>query len=611
MRVSVRQTASQGLLALAGGLSLLCASTALAKPHLRGLNPSELSTRTNCAAPAPGHARCASEQLVYKASGAPVRFIPSSVPSAAGGAAPTVAPGSAPAGYGPSELQSAYNLTSLVETQGAGKTIALVDAYNDPNAESDLATYRSQYGLPACTGASGCFRKVNQTGGESSYPEPSRPGNDWSSEVSLDLDMASAICPKCKLLLVEANNNYLTNLAAAAHTAAATVGVVAVSNSYTANEEKVFPELTESKRAEFESDYAQPGVAFTAAVGDVGYEVNFPAVLSTVTAVGGTSLQLSGGLWSQAAWSGTGSGCSKYVAKPAWQLNLGSADAGCAMRTNNDVSADADPNTGAAVYNTYNGNGGWGVFGGTSESSPIVAGFYALSGQEAGAQGAAWDYAHPSFFKDVVGGSNMSGCTNYLCEAIVGYDGPTGLGTPSGVGEGASKGSEAGIKEGGKEGGEGPKGGSEENSSGGGEEKPSGGGGGSTGVTSSTSTATSSTGTATSSPSTSGALIPVLSALSLTRHATIALNRRQPKLFQAGFTFRLSDAASVRVTLAKHVRVRGHMRWKVVTRPFTILARRGNDSGRLRDHQALTPGHYRLTLTPLHGHARSIVFRIG
>lgn len=599
MRVSVRQTASLGLLALAGGLSLLCASTALAEPHLHGLNPSELSTRTNCAASAPGHARCASEQLVYKASGTPVRFIPASVPSPAGRAAPTVAPGSTPAGYGPSELQSAYNLTSLVETQGAGETIALVDAYDDPNAEADLATYRSQYGLPACTGASGCFRKVNQTGGESSYPKPSPRINDWSSEVSLDLDMASAICPKCKLLLVEANDTYLTNLAAAAHTAAATPGVVAVSNSYTANEEQVFPELTESRRAEFESDYAQPGVAFTAAVGDVGYEVNFPAVLSTVTAVGGTSLQLSGGLWSQAAWSGTGSGCSKYVAKPAWQLNLGSADAGCAMRTNNDVSADADPNTGAAVYNTYNGNGGWGVFGGTSESSPIVAGFYALSGQGAGAQGAAWDYAHPSFFKDVVGGSNMSGCTSYLCEAIVGYDGPTGLGTPSGVGESPSEGSEGGIKEGG----EGPKGG--------GEEKPSGGGGGATGVTSSTSTATSSTSTATSSPSTSGALIPVLSALSLTRHATIALNRRQLKLFQAGFTFRLSDAAAVRVTLAKRVRVRGHMRWKVVSRPFTILARRGNDSGRLRGHQALTPGHYRLTLTPLHGHARSIVFRIG
>jgi hypothetical protein len=402
------------------------ASTTRAEPHLRGLNPSELSTRTACATPRPGYARCASEQLIYKASGDPVRTIST---GSAGGASPTVTPAFTPAGYGPSELQSAYGLTSLAAAQGAGETIAVVDAYDDPKAASDLAVYRSHYGLPTCT--TGCFTKINQTGGTTD-PQPSPSNEDWSLEVSLDLDMASAICPKCDLLLVEANGPSIEDLTQAENTAAATAGVIAISNSYTMNESNQNHQSWNHAQA---AAYNHPGVAITAASGDSGYEVNFPAVLSTVTAVGGTSLQSNGEIWSETAWSceeskceGTGGGCSQYVAKPSWQT-----DSGCANRTENDLSADANPNTGAAVYDTYNGNGGWEVVGGTSESSPIVAGFYALIGQGAGFGNAPWDYAHPGFFNDVTSGSNRIGCTTYLCEAIVGYDGPTGLGTPSGV----------------------------------------------------------------------------------------------------------------------------------------------------------------------------------
>ena len=158
-------------------------------------------------------------------------------------------------------------------------------------------------------------------------------------------------------------------------------------------------------------------------------------MLSTVTAVGGTSLTKSGGAWSQAAWSGTGAGCSANVARPPWQTALGAADAGCQMRSNNDVSAVADPYTGVAAYDTLNSQPGWIVLGGTSAASPIVAAFYALIGEEAGDGGASWDYAHANFFTDVRGGLDEVGCTNYLCEAVVGYDGPTGLGTPDGTGE--------------------------------------------------------------------------------------------------------------------------------------------------------------------------------
>jgi hypothetical protein len=633
-RLLARAGSFQALPAVVGSLLLasllLCtppafASAAFAEAHLRGLKASELSTRADCANSAPGYASCASERLVYKASGSPVRPIPTGSAFPLGSDAPAAGPASeaanpALAAYDPEELQSAYNLTTLAANQGAGETIALVDAYDDPNAASDLAVYRSGYELPECTSQNGCFSKVNQSGEAANYPQPSPSSDDWSIEVSLDLDMASAICPKCKLLLVEAASDSLEDLAAAAHTAATTPGVVAVSNSYTVNERADYPEWTD-----YASDYAQPGVAFTAAAGDAGYEVNFPAVLSTVTAVGGTSLQLSGGVWSQTAWSHTGAGCSKYVAKPKWQLELGSADEGCSKRTNNDVSADANPETGAIAYDTYNENPGWEVVGGTSEASPIIAAFYALIGQGAGVEGASWDYAHPGFFTDIVGGSDKRGCKAtqypYLCEAVVGYDGPTGLGTPSGSAADPGEPSEAGKSEGSKGGakeegsgdstnggsGDGGSGGSSGGSSGGG----SSGGGSSDAGAAAPTNAISPAATSTPPANASSSSTIRISALALTPRALVALNGDRPRAFQVGFAFTINLAARVRVVLAKRVRIRGHERWKPLRDSLTIAAAKGRNSRHLRGHNVLAPGSYQLTLAPAHGSARSIVFQIG
>ena len=320
-----------------------------------------------------------------------------------------------PSGYGPVDLRSAYNLTA---TGSASQTIGIVDAYNDPNAASDLNVYRSQYGLEACTTANGCFHKVNQTGG-ASYP---RGNSGWAEEISLDLDMASAICPNCHILLVEASSNSFTNLGTAENYAAAHAN--AVSNSYGGSE---FSEETKVDTLY----YNHPGIAITASSGDNGYGVEYPAASQYVTAVGGTSLSRASNerKWSETAWSGAGSGCSAFESKPLWQK-----DPSCSKRTVADVSADAEPNTGVAVYDSYHETG-WMVFGGTSVSSPIVASVYALAGNSNLVSYGSFPYSSPtgSLF-DVTSGSNGSCGGSYLCTAGVGYDGPTGLGTPNGTG---------------------------------------------------------------------------------------------------------------------------------------------------------------------------------
>jgi N-acetylneuraminic acid mutarotase len=322
-----------------------------------------------------------------------------------------------PSGYGPSQLQGAYDLPSA--SAGAGETVAVVDAYDDPNAEADLQLYRAQYGLPVCDSANGCFTKVAQDG-STNYPSPD-PG--WATEISLDLDMVSAICPNCHVLLVEASDSSFQNLGTAVNEAV-TLGAKYVSNSYGGSEDP--SEVTSDS-----SYYNHPGVAVTASSGDGGYGVEYPAASQYVTAVGGTTLTQDSSVsrgWAETAWSGAGSGCSAYEAKPAWQ-----ADTGCSNRTVADVSADADPNTGVAVYDTYQG-GGWGVWGGTSVASPIIASTFALAGTPvAGTYPSSYPYADTTALNDVTSGSN-GGCTpSYLCTAGTGYDGPTGLGTPDGV----------------------------------------------------------------------------------------------------------------------------------------------------------------------------------
>lgn len=326
-----------------------------------------------------------------------------------------VTPNASPSGLSPANLQSAYNLPS--STAGSGQTVAIVDAYDDPNAESDLAVYRSQFGLPACTTANGCFRKVDQNGG-TKYP---RGNTSWAQEISLDLDMVSAVCPNCHILLVEGSTASFLNLGTGVNTAI-NLGANTVSNSYGGNESS-----SESTYAPY---YNHPGHIITASSGDSGYGVQSPAAYNTVVAVGGTSLSQSSNSrgWSETAWNGAGSGCSSYITKPSWQT-----DAGCSNRTVADVSAVADPNTGVSVYDTY-GSSGWLVFGGTSVASPIIASVYALAGNASSVNAAQSLYSNTGSLFDVTSGSNGSCGGTYLCTAGAGYDGPTGLGTPNGTG---------------------------------------------------------------------------------------------------------------------------------------------------------------------------------
>jgi|HubBroStandDraft_1064217.scaffolds.fasta_scaffold23150_2 subtilase family serine protease len=361
------------------------------------------SVQASCAAAKPGFASCfalrviGSQHLSVQATG--------------------------PAGYHPADLKSAYNLPS---TGGTGQTVGIVDAYNDPDAASNLAVYRKEFGLPACTTANGCFRKVSETGTKT-YP---KNNSGWSEEISLDLDMVSAICPSCHILLVEATTSSLANLGKSVDEAVK-LGATEVSNSYGGSETK--------NEATFAADYDHPGVPITVSAGDSGYQAGAqnPAVYNTVTAVGGTSLKKSSSAsrgWTETVWDtssteATGSGCSKYIAKPSWQK-----DTGCTFRTVGDVAADADPATGVSVYDTDGGVGGWLVFGGTSVASPLIAAVYALAGNGASIDNASYTYAHTSKLYDVTSGSNGSCGGSYLCTAKVGYDGPTGNGTPNGTG---------------------------------------------------------------------------------------------------------------------------------------------------------------------------------
>lgn len=326
-----------------------------------------------------------------------------------------VSPPATPSGYGPSDLRSAYNVTG----SGSSSTIiAIVDAYGYTNAESDLGVYRAQFGLPPCTTANGCFKKLNQSGQQGNYPAQN---TGWAQESALDLDMASAMCPNCKIYLIEGTSATFANLAASENTAAAQ-GAHAISNSYGGGE---------SGSQTYEPSYNHPGIAVTVSSGDSGYSAGpqFPATSPHVTAVGGTHLvrDSSSRGWNETVWSGAGSGCSTIYAKPSWQT-----DTGCSKRVEADVSAVADPNTGVAVYGPVNARrSGWLVFGGTSVASPLIAGVYGVNG---GAVNYGSDpYNNTGALYDVTSGSNGSCGGSYLCTAKVGYDGPTGLGTPNGV----------------------------------------------------------------------------------------------------------------------------------------------------------------------------------
>lgn len=330
-----------------------------------------------------------------------------------------------PTGFGAEDLRRAYNLPA---NGGAGQTIAIIDAQDDPSAEADLAVYREQYGLPACTSDNGCFTKVSQRGG-TDYPAPDE---HWAGEISLDLDMVSAAAPLAHILLVEADTADAVNLGASVDEAV-TLGAKYVSNSYGTgySSEPGSGEYSDETTV-LDPFYNHPGVAIVAASGDGAYGVAYPASSQYVTAVGGTSLfpdaSTSRG-WTESAWGGSGSGCSVVEPKPAFQ-----SDSGCDHRAVADVSAVADPQTGLAVYQTY-GAGGWTVYGGTSASAPLITGAYAAAGTPTpGTYPNSYPYHAPdSALNDVTSGSNGSCSPSYLCTSGPGYDGPTGLGTPAGL----------------------------------------------------------------------------------------------------------------------------------------------------------------------------------
>lgn len=330
-----------------------------------------------------------------------------------------------PKGYGPAQFHGAYGLPA---TSSASQTIAVVDAYNDPNIASDLEKYSSTFGLPPCNSSNGCFEKVNQSGVAGSYPSTS---SGWALEIALDVEIAHATCQNCKVLLVEASSASLSNLEASVNTAAR-LGATEISNSYGGSE--FSGEVSDTA-------YNHPGIAVTVSSGDNGYgSFGFPAASPYVVAVGGTTLKLgeNNSYGAETVWSGTGSGCSSYLSAQPWQTSLGNwAATGCGTKRGvADVAADADPNTGAAVYDSvkYQGRSGWFQVGGTSLSSPLVAGVYALAGNASSVSyPAALPYGGTSHLHDVTSGSDGS-CSTIMCKAGSGYDGPTGVGTPNGLG---------------------------------------------------------------------------------------------------------------------------------------------------------------------------------
>jgi len=279
--------------------------------------------------------------------------------------------------------------------------------------------YRAQFGLPPCTTANGCFRKVNQTGSTSSFPAPNL---GWEEETALDLDMVSAICRNCKLLLVEANSPSFDDITAAVGLAA-DLGAHVINNSYGGDEFAGTP---------YDTDYFYPGIAVVASTGDAGYGtgLEFPSSSPNVTAVGGTTLATAANLrgWTETAWGGSNSGCSATLPKPSWQH-----DTGCTTRMVADVAAVADPNTGVAVYGpSSDTTSAWIVLGGTSVAAPIISGVYGVNGGPVGT-GASDVYAHSCSLFDVTSGVTGFCDPTYFCHGGVGYDGPTGLGTPNGT----------------------------------------------------------------------------------------------------------------------------------------------------------------------------------
>jgi len=407
-----------GLIAVSVPSAALAAGATPARP----LSAANYSTHRVCGPSRSGTAHCLAQILIPISAAARAR----DTPLAGARAAPRGRGAGTPAqegafGLTPADLHSAYELPTQT---GSSQTIAIVDAYDDPSAEQDLAVYDEEFGLPPCTTANGCFTKVNQDGHTAPLPEAEA---GWAVEISLDVQMAHSICQNCKIKLVESSSNSFGDMETAENTAVR-VGATEVSNSYGG-----YPGYESGA-------YDYPGVVITASSGDYGWQepAQYPASSPSVVAVGGTTLRLNERAWQgETAWVGGGSGCNPFAPAQPWQLAVSDwSRVGCGVnRATVDVAAVADPWTGVAVYDSF-GVGGWITLGGTSVASPVIAATYALAG---GSHGVAYPastlYSHlgGSGLHDVTEGSNGECGQLLICNAAVGYDGPTGVGTPHGL----------------------------------------------------------------------------------------------------------------------------------------------------------------------------------
>jgi hypothetical protein len=724
-RIGTLHTVLASAVAMLVLIALPCASADAVDSAVAPLPASDYTVRPVCPAPAPGHASCLSMRLVARTQAARARLHPQAIThSAKIGVVEKASECHEAYGascFAPQDLREAYFPGEQPDAPASEpQTIALVDAYNDPNAESDLKVYDEEFALPACTTGNGCFEKINQNGETTNLPFPKSPGEQktseavcksekegesqterepkeaackeveeaegWALEISTDIEMARAVCQSnCKILLVEANSAEYSDLEAAEETAV-TLGATEISNSWGGAE-------SPADSAAFD----HPGIVITASSGDDGYRnwteakeaeaneeeyyagADYPASSPHVVAVGGTKLTLSGGVrQSETVWNedpdseggnegAGGGGCSTQFAAPEWQrkvpdwASVGCGAGGESKRAVADVSADADPYTGVAVYDSvpYPEEEGttvldWVPIGGTSVASPIIASMFALAGGAHNVQYPAKTlYSHltSSLLYDVTAGGNgkcdddyasCSGSMNPLsplfpldcgqgvliCNAAPGYDGPTGVGTPNGIAafqppvEEGKKQTKAEEEKKSKEAEEekSKKKTEEEEAKRKEEAAAKNPGGDSTTGTSTTGAGSISSANGASGGSSSGTTTPSiaagaptikLTAFALTPSALLALNRARPKVSEVGFAFTLSAAARVRVALAKQVKAHGRMRWQILPDTLTLSAARGRNSRRLNNHNALAPGSYRLTLTPAHGAARSLVFQIG
>ncbi len=696
MTTRMHKTAALGLAAIAAGFLLLGAHVARAET-VSPLPASNYAVKAACKPPRERHATCLALQLVPRTPAAVARTHPLGV--TLDHAIPARSAKEGAYGLTPAELHSAYTIPT---TAGSAQTIALVDAYNDPDAASDLKAYETEFGLKGCT-ESACFTRVNEKGetaeanlpfphtdaelkaalasGKEAEVEEGEEAAGWDVEISLDIEAARATCQNCHIVLVEASSTEDGDLSRAEDWAAEHGGVQEISNSWGGPE------------GESATPFDHPGIVITASAGDDGYRAwnapeeyerdytSFPASSPDVVAVGGTRLMRSSGKWqSETVWNdggesegemvgygATGGGCSELFTAPSWQQHVADwSEVGCGTkRAVADVSADGDPVSGFALYDTNpapeESKTHWYTYGGTSLSSPIIASTFALAGGSGGvAYPAQTLYGKekllPASLHDITAsstnGSNgkcsepfdeetlLTGCTpeqeakascsgRLICIAHSGYDGPSGVGSPNGLEafepltaeqatelSKAEEAAEVATREEEQAKAEARR--TEEEAKAAeaarAEEQvrlleaesrthPGDSGAGVVGA-GEHATTTTTTGTAASA-------IPQISNLALTLKALLALNRAHPKLSHVAFAFTSNAVVRVNVTLTRRVRRNGHTRWVLVHRESALAAAVGRNAHSLSGSDTLAAGTYRMTLTPAGGTARSLSFNIG